>query len=144
MKKILILAALVLSLLATIAYSASAQVKTFTQPYGMARDTVTNTGTAYVSLHNPGAKSQITVRVTITKVSGTVAGTITLMGSFDGTTYKALVAPNSATALATYTAADATGVYDWILADNPYNYWRVSYTGAGTMVAYLNAQALTR
>lgn len=107
-------------------------------------DTVTNTGTNYLGNLTliPGGRSSVSVVVTVTKVSGTVAGTLTLQGSYDGTVFFALNAAESQTALATKTAADASGVYHWWLKANPFPYYRVSWTGAGTMVAYQSAVIL--
>lgn len=103
------------------------------------RDTVTNTGTGYLNSRRLGGPGTVTIVVTATKVSGTQAGTITLQGSLDGTTYVALTTSETQTALATITAADATTNYTWRLASSPYLYYRVSWAGASTMVSYLNA-----
>lgn len=100
-------------------------------------DTVTSTATNYLGNLIPisGARGTVTVIVTITKVSGTVGGTMTLQGSYDGTTFVALNAAESQTALATKVQADATATYHWWLKGNPFPYYRVSTVGAGTMVA---------
>lgn len=104
-------------------------------------DTVTNTGTNYLGNLIPisGARTSVTVIVTITKVSGTVAGTMTLQGSYDGTVFFALNAPESQTALATKAQADASGVYHWWLKANPFPYYRLSTVGTGAMVAKQSA-----
>ena len=120
---------------------AHAQVSTFTQPGGQAIDTVTNTATAYVTSPAIAAApaTTTTVWVSVTKISGTVGGTISLLGSLDGTNFKALNQPNIQTAVTTITASDATATYHWIITGSPFKYYRVSWTGTGTMAASFGA-----
>jgi hypothetical protein len=125
-------------------------------------DTVTNTGTNYLTsgytqsttpalpatwaggtalptaVVNPALST--TIQVNITKISGTVAGTVTLQGSLDGTNYN--TATSGALAItATYTATDvASQSKSWVIVNNPYRYYRVTWTGAGTMAASMSAQ----
>lgn len=100
-------------------------------------DTVTNTATGYVStltaMVNPAYTT--TVQIEIVKISGTVAGTVTLQGSLDGTNWS--TATSGALAItATYTATDvATQSKNWIIVNNPYKYYRATWTGTGTMSA---------
>jgi hypothetical protein len=121
-----------------------AQNNIFYNPLGtnLTTDTVTNTGTGYVStrlLERRPHTSELIV-VTVTKISGTVGGTITLQGSQDGTTYKALNTNDTQTALATITATDATNTYHWRLLGGGFNYYRVTWTGTGTMSATIAAK----
>lgn len=139
MKK-LILIALVL----IVGISAQAQLGTFYNPLGtnVASDTVVNTGTSYLSTGSIKAApaTTTTIWVAVTKLTGTVGGTISLQGSFNGTTWKALNTPNTVTALATITATDASNNYHWIISGSPFPYYRVSWTGTGTMTASFTAQ----
>lgn len=113
--------------------------------YSLNSDTVTNTATVTlttavkVSSFN-SLTQQTTVQVNVTKISGTVGGTISLLGSLDGTNYKALNTIETQTALATITATDATNVYHWRLTGSPFLYYRVSWTGTGTMSASFTAK----
>ena len=131
------------ALLGIAAYS-EAQVFSFYNPLGsqVASDTVTNTGTAYLTtpVVSAAPATTSTIWVAVTKISGTVGGTITLQGSLDGTNYKALNTPNTATALATFTAADASATYHWVISGSPFRYYRVSWTGTGTMAASFTSQ----
>jgi hypothetical protein len=114
---------------------------TYGSSYGT--DTTTNAGTGSVKCNViSGTGTTTTIVVTVTKISGTVGGTLTLLGSLDGTNYKALTTPNTATALATYTATDATNRYVWILSGNPFRYYKVEHVGTGTMSATLDADIL--
>lgn len=131
------------ALLGIAAYS-EAQVFSFYNPLGsqVESDTVTNTGTAYLTtpVVSAAPATTSTIWVAVTKISGTVGGTITLQGSLDGTNYKALNTPNTATALATFTAADASATYHWVISGSPFRYYRVSWTGTGTMAASFTSQ----
>jgi hypothetical protein len=104
-------------------------------------DTVTNAGTGTVQcrLLRAVAVTNTTVQVNVTKISGTVGGTISLQGSLDGVNWRALNTVDTQTALATITAADATASYHWRLAGSPFLYYRVSWTGTGTMSASFTA-----
>lgn len=127
-----------------VAFSASAQVADFYQPLGtnLTIDTVTNTGTSYVTTRKMADLNvtYTTIQVNVTKISGTVGGTISLQGSLDGTNFKALNTAETQTALATVTATDATNVYHWRLNGSPFLYYRVSWTGTGTMAASFGAK----
>lgn len=124
--------------------AAHAQVQDLYQALGtrVTRDTVDNTATVYLTtpLVSPAPAITTTIWVAVTKISGTVGGTITLQGSLDGTNYKAAYALNTVTALAAFTATDATNTYHWIVTGSPYRYYRVSWTGTGTMSASFVAQ----
>lgn len=141
-KYIFILAALL------IGFTAQAQLQTLVQADPLKTvDTVTNTATAYVSTPRKvagGTSASTTVWVTVTKISGTVGGTISLLGSIDGTNYKAINTMGTQTAMATITATDASNAYHWYLTGSPFTYYRVSWTGTGTMSASFTAKLLAR
>lgn len=126
----------------------SAQVADLYNPLGtnLTRDTLSlssATGTIYLTTRALKADftAHTTVQVNVTKASGTVAGTITLQGSLDGTNFHALNTLDSQTALATITAADATRSYSWTITGGRYPYYRVSWTATtATFVAYLEAK----
>ncbi len=134
--------ALILALTVFAAIETKAQVYSFLSPYSFTSDTVTNSGTAYLSTVciSPAPAMTTTVCGGVTKISGTVGGTITLQGSIDGTNWKALYTLNTATALPTFTATDASNTYHWIITGSPMPYYRVSWTGTGTMAASFTAK----
>ena len=143
MKKQLILTIALLGF----AVASFGQVVSLTSPNGTTytSDTVTNTATAYLTTSNPlavAASVSTVVQVVVTKISGTVGGTISLQGSLDGTNFKALNTAETQTALATITATDASNVYHWRLNGCPFLYYRVSWTGTGTMSASFTSQLL--
>lgn len=139
---------LILALVAFMAFTAKGQATIVDMLSGTSTvtGTVTNTGTDFLT--SPvvlGNKNNVSVQFTVTKVSGTVAGTVSLLVSLDGTNFKAATLVNASTALHTFTATDvASQNFVWALTSNPYAYYRVSYTGTGTMAATFTAKLLTR
>lgn len=102
--------------------------------YGNALDTVTNTGTKYASvLVGSTATKAFSIVVKVTKISGTVGGTISWQGSNDGTNYFTIT---------TTTPSDASANYGYaIYTPHAYKYYRVSWTGSGTMSASISGTA---
>lgn len=138
---------LIVGLVALLSIASQAQVADFFNPLSTAgvapkSDTVTNTATAYITskVLRDFPVLYTTVQVNVTKISGTVGGTISLQGSLDGVNFKALNTAETQTALATVTAADASTSYHWRLNGSPFLYYRVSWTGTGTMAASFSAQ----
>jgi hypothetical protein len=105
------------------------------------RDTVTNAGVGALYSKRIAGPGTVTIQVNQTKVSGTVAGTLTLYGSLDGVYYSALNTEETQTALATKTLVDATGVtvYHWRLKNSPFLYYQIGASGGTTTVYYLDA-----
>lgn len=131
MKKILIF-----SLLISLAFASQAQVKVMLGSNGLARDTVTNTGTETWTATVAKSKT-LGITVAVTKVSGTVGGAITILGSTDGTTYYTIASSSQ-------TPTDASANYGWEFTDPKWRYYRVSYTGTGTMVASAIAKLIAQ
>lgn len=135
MKKILLVLVLF-----TVSYSIKAQ----TLMTGSA-DTVTNTATKTNYLQLKESFGTVTIQTTVTKISGTVAGTITLKGSLDGTNYATIdtlaCVTNKNTFATTNVASQSTA---FIVDHSPYLYYMVSYTGSGTMSASISSYILGR
>jgi hypothetical protein len=104
-----------------------------------ALDTLTNAVATPLTKFLAAPYSTVTVAVSVTKISGTVAGTVTLTGSIDGVTYYAI---SGASAL-TLTDVASQGTL-WVLTGNPYSYYKVLGTGSGTMSASISAKVLPR
>lgn len=137
---------LIVALVASVTFS-QAQVADFFNPLSTAgvfpkSDTVTNTGTSFITCRvlRDFPVLYTTIQVNVTKISGTVGGTISLLGSLDGVNFKALNTRETQTALATVTAADASSSYHWRIDGSPFLYYRVSWTGTGTMAASFSAR----
>lgn len=129
------------------------KVTSLLSAYSIATDTVTNTGTNYVSLLVQNWYEVMTFQANITKISGTIAGTITLQGSNDGTNYVTIpttyIASSAHTPYVVGGAATASPTnvtsqsFLFTLVASPFQYYRLSYTGSGTMAAKLSAKVLT-
>lgn len=133
MKKIILILGFLIALACVVTETAAQKVPLYS-PYTLTTDTVTNAGTAYLTIPYPikGAK-KVNCFVDVTKISGTVAGTITIMGSDTSTgTYVALNTEETQTALPTKALTDATNSYQWRLNDSVPPWLRVSITGSGT------------
>jgi hypothetical protein len=145
MKKYFILAAVML-----FAVAATAQTYTLLSPYGNATDSVSNSATNYLYKQIPGPAEVITIQLTITKLSGTGAGTATLWASLDGVTYVRLreTGYHSTT---TSTNSDSLAIKNvttqsiaWSVKPSTYLYYKVSVTGSGTELLTLAATAIQR
>lgn len=106
---------------------ASRPVLLTTVDLSLTLDTTTNTGTtSTTAFTTPVRATGIVFEVIELKISGTVAGTIALQGSLDGTNW---VTIGSATS-----ASDASTNYRLATTERWYKY-RILRTGAGTMAA---------
>lgn len=140
MKNLILVFALFLGISAS---AQTAMVKKFTNggvPFYVTSDTVTNTGTNFLTNRYivSGQAQNVTICWTATKQSGTVAGTVTLKGSMDGTNFVTISGTNmyGSDTYTTFTATDvATQTNCWTIRGNPFPYYRISWTGAGTMAA---------
>ena len=109
-------------------------ISTMTQAYGSTSDTVVNTATGYVGLTVLNHYERVGIQTVITEISGTTGGTVTLQGSIDGTNY--VTVSSSFSDAQTYTPTDvAVSSKLFTVTGSPYKYYRLSYTGTGTMSA---------
>lgn len=120
MKKMILIVLVALSF----AFNTNAQVYSTSVALG---DTVVNTATVSKQFTASAGYSAIGVQAIITKISGTVAGTATFQGSIDNTNWETI---GSA-----YTITDASQAKAFTQIGNPYQYYRVKFTGSGTMSA---------
>lgn len=138
-----------LSIIAIVAISLTAIAQPTVFPMassysGVYIDTVTNTGSGYVQIKFDQTYSYISIQPELTKISGTLTSNsnVKLQGSVDGVNYvdiagDTMTVTNVSTAISkVWTKTAATG--------NPYYWYRVSYTGVGTMSAALKAKILFR
>lgn len=106
--------------------------------YSKTSDTITNSATNYLSIQVVKGYNTVTIQPIVTKISGTVAGTVTLQGSNDGTNYVTVSTSYLLGASATLTALNQTTTTKlFVITGSPYEYYRLSYTGTGTMAATL-------
>ena len=124
---------LVVALLIFVGFGANAQI-TMTN----SGDTITNTGTVNLDATIKGSQNVVGFQVVIAKLSGTVAGTVVLQASLDGTNYNTISTD-------TLTLTDVTTQSNlWTVSPNSYLNYRLKATGSGTMSATATGLALPR
>jgi hypothetical protein len=100
----------------------------------IALDTVTNTGTNYLSGYTDKSAGTVTIQAVMAKLSGTPAGTVTLQGSVDGSNWVTVTGTATGVQTGAFTATNVTSQStSWTLVGNPYPWYRVTWTGSGTM-----------
>jgi adenylyl- and sulfurtransferase ThiI len=118
-----------LSTILLMATQSQAQVYSSTLAAG---DTVVDAGTAAKVINITGDYKGVVFNPVFTKISGTVAGTIKLQGSLDGSTYTDVASQ-------TLTATNiATGQTLWYVTAPLARYYKITWTGTGTMSAVLS------
>lgn len=134
MKKLFIIACL--SLIGFMANAQAVSTMKNTLYPTLTSDTVTNTGTGAVYINLLSAYSNVSIQPKVTRISGTMNSNSTpkLQGSLDGTNYYDIVGD---TLHITNTASPI--VDDWLLTSQGYKYYKVTWTGTGTMSAKLEA-----
>jgi hypothetical protein len=136
MKKIILLSFLALLTMFTHAQN---EPKNMLGSNGLAIDTVSDTGTETWTLKVPGTQQTVAVQFVATKISGTVAGTVTLQGSLNGSSWATV--PSQSPFTATNVASQNTV---WQMTGSGFLYYRVTWTGTGTMSASARAYLLAR
>lgn len=107
------------------------------KPLTLSGATVTNTGTGTATSPKIDQDFRnVTLSCLITKTSGTVDGNVSCLGSLDGTNWFEV-------ATAVDTTDTATQVMKFHITDKVCAYYRLSYTGVGTMVAVISAANIT-
>lgn len=94
------------------------------------------TVTKYITL--TAGYSTVSIQPVVTKFSGTVAGTVVLYGTVDGTNY---VSTGDTLTLANVTTAQ-TAI--WNVTPNKYYKYKIVGVGSGTMNAYLRVWYIAR
>jgi len=107
-----------------------------TQSSSLTTDTATNSGTTYLQITLNNYYEKVSFQPVVTKVSGTAAGTVTLQGSIDGTNYVTVSSDySSAQTMSVTNVTTSTALLT--VTSSPYRYYRLSYTGSGTMVCII-------
>lgn len=143
MKKFILLSAL----FALVSFMSFGQLQTLKATFSTTTGAVSgidsavcaNTATVYLYASAvTGLKEYVEVVTNITKVSGTLGGTLTLQGSHDGLVWDTVGSP--------YTVTDASQVKSLGVAKNANakKYFRLKWVGTGTMNGYMEATLLAR
>ena len=139
MKKFLLLITMAIGLIATMPLQSEAQTP-MVGANSLTTDTVTNTASKTLVLKVPGYHSSVTIQVDITKISGTLGGTLVPIASNDGTTYYDCSASSSDTV----TVANSESQGKLYSMPPGYLYYGVKWTGTGTMSGSFTAKLLAR
>lgn len=125
-----------LSLIGFMAQAQSVTVMKNSTYTTLTSDTVTNTGSGAVFINLNSAYTNVSIQPKVTRISGTMNSNSApkLQGSLDGTNYYDIVGD---TLHITNTASPI--VDDWLLTSQGYKYYKVTWTGTGTMSAKLEA-----
>ncbi len=121
--------------------------------FGLTSDTVTNSATNTIRCQVQSWFEMVSIQAVVTKISGTVGGTVTLQGSNDGTNFVTVntgyltndvtTAPFTTGGGATMTPTNVTtSTKIFVVRGSPYEYYRLSYAGTGTMSATLKGFVL--
>lgn len=104
-------------------------------------DTVTNSASGYVQYQVKNGYSTVSLQVVVSKISGTAGGTVTLQGSNDGVNYVTVdTSYSDAQTLSVSNITTNTKIF--VVTGSPYSYYRLSYTGTGTMACRLQGYLL--
>lgn len=87
-----------------------------------------------------GYQSVVAIQPVVTKISGTAAGVVRLFGSLDGVNFVRVNATDSLNVANVSTAQ--TKIFT--VAPSSYSYYRIGYTGTGTMACKLQSLAIWR
>lgn len=128
MKKLLIIMLVSVFAVATHAQTA------MTNPNGLALDTVSNSTAEGPLLQVNNYKSTVSIVLLVTKISGTVAGSVKWQGSNDGVSYATISSD---------TLTDATNTYQFSDVPKKFMYYKALITGTGTLSASYKANLYT-
>jgi len=113
--------------------------------YELSSDTLTNTATTTMTSERiAGNHNTVTVQVVVDELSGTTAGTVTLLGSLDGVNFKPLTDTTTVPTIGTWTLIDqaAPQTYIWRIIGSPCLYYQVSHSGGTSMSAIITGKVL--
>lgn len=102
-------------------------------------DTLTNAGSVAQIKQITGYHKVLSIQTTVTKVTGTPAGTVVLYGSLDGVTYDTI----PSTERFTITNV-STQTIVWPLGVSNYAYYKVLTTGSGTQSSRVKSYYILR
>jgi len=113
------------------------RVYNFAQSNGSTTDTITNSATGYVSIALNYSYTRLSIQAVVTEISGTTGGTVTLQGSNDGLNF--VTVSSSYADATTFAPADQAAAQSkiFVITGSPYKYYKLNYTGTGTMSAKL-------
>lgn len=139
MKKILLLTAMIAVFMA-MAPDLKAQTALISPTYGNPLDTVVNTAVKVLWVKVTGYRETVTITANLTKISGTMGGTLVPIGSNDGVNFYDISQKGSDT-VTVANVATAGKAYN---CQRGYQYYGVQWTGTGTMSASISGKLIAR
>ena len=144
MKKLFLMLTLMLTICMTgqitgpkITYSAVGHL--LSTPTHPAIDTITNTTVKNQFAIVNGSNVHFTIQSTLTKISGVVAGTVKPQGSVDGVNYVDITGQTA------FTLTDvASQTCAFVIANSPYQFYKVVVTPSGTQSTKIESKGLVR
>jgi hypothetical protein len=136
MKKIILISCMLLAVLTSVQsqlYTPLSRTVGSNTGNGLALDTVTNTAVKHMAIGAPGVAASITIQVNVTKISGTLGGTIIPVASNDGVSYYA-------NGSGTFTVTDVPSQGINFSVPVGWRYYGVRWTGTGTMSGSVSAK----
>ncbi|MES2287763.1 MAG: hypothetical protein V4547_18890 [Bacteroidota bacterium] len=109
--------------------------------YSKVSDTIVNSGSGYIDKRVVGGYNTLSIQTVVTRLSGTAGGTVTVQGSCDGTNF-VTVNTSYITAQTQSISNAVTNTKVFVITGSPYAYYRLSYTGTGTMSCTLKGYLL--
>lgn len=125
----------ILIVLIFLAGSLAVQAQVTANSLTRSKTTLTNADTGYLTATVSGSYETSAFSVVVTKLTGTLAGSVAQQVSLDGTNYATL----SSTAL-----ADGANVLAFSYSPTPYAYYRFRVISTGTSTASISGQYLLR
>lgn len=108
-------------------------------------DTVTNAGVKSCSIKVTKPYKTVSIQVSIAKISGTVGGSVIVYGSLDNVNYVAVDTFALVGNTNSYTPTDVAAQSKiFIVSGSPYYWYKVTYTGTGTMSAQMKCFILPK
>ena len=144
MKKIFLMLALMLTVCLSaqvtgpkITYSAVGHL--LSTPTHPVIDTITNATVKNQFAIVNGSNVHLTIQSTLTKISGTVAGTVKPQGSVDGLVYVDIAGQTA------FTLTDvASQTCAFVITGSPYQYYKLLVTPSGTQSTKIESKGLVR
>lgn len=145
MKKFRLIGLLVCAITIFVAKPASAQFGTaFTFPL-VAGDTLNNVDSVFKTFTTTAGYSEIGINVLLTKISGTVAGNVVLLGSMDGVTFYPTDSANYVVPLtSSFSTPTVTNIAFISKAEAPWTTYMVMAKSTGTVSAQVRVKYTLR
>lgn len=149
MKKIILMVAMFVGYVNTQAQ----ELQSYTMAVTAADDTLTNADTGYATVSFSAGRYDMMFEITVTKVSGTVVGTIEIQGSNDNSTWQTLASDNEGEGFDagityfqndTATLTDGSATYRWLITGGTgwrHRYYRARVITTGTSVVGIKVTA---